>query len=78
MLYWQCTRCLTLWALNGVDGLLPTRFLMRSSREAVVLIQMQLEPHSKGIQYALLGYLQGQSAYLSGAQTLQLLRELKE
>ena len=73
----QCGGHLTQWALDGVDGLLPARLLLWGRGQTVVLIQMQLEPHSQGVQYALLGHCQIQPAHVSGAQTLQLLWKVK-
>lgn len=59
--------------MDRVDGLLPAGVLLRSSRQTALLIQVELEPHSKSIQLPLLNYRQADLLDLPGAQALQLL-----
>lgn len=72
----QWGRRLTLRALDGVDGLLPARLLLGGSGQAVLLIQVQLEPHSQGIQHTLMAHGQTQPPHLPRTQALQLLKEV--
>lgn len=44
----------TLGAVDGVDGLLPAGVLLGSGGQAVLLIQVELEPHGQSIQLPLL------------------------
>lgn len=66
---------LTLGAVDGVDGLLPAGVLLGSCGQTVVLVQVELEPHSQSVQLPLLGDGQSQPLHRPGAQTLQLLQE---
>lgn len=63
-----------MWGLHRVDGLLPTGVFLRPCRQAALLVQMELEPHSQRVQQTPLGHRKTNPPHLSGAQTLQLLQ----
>lgn len=70
----MCLLSRTLGAVDRVDGLLPTGVLLGSSRQTVLLIQVELEPHSQSVQLPLLSDRQADLLNLLGAQPLQFLQ----
>lgn len=70
----MCLLSRTLGAVDRVDGLLPTGVLLGSSRQTVLLIQVELEPHSQSVQLPLLSDRQADLLSLLGAQPLQFLQ----
>lgn len=63
----------TIRDLDRVDGLLPAGVLLRSSGQAVVFVQVQLEPHGQGIKLTLLVDRQTDPLDLPGGEALQFL-----
>lgn len=64
----------TLGAVDWVDGLLPAGVFLGSSGQTILLIQVQLEPHSQSIQLPLLNDRQAQLLDLPGGESFQLLQ----
>lgn len=60
-------------AVNRIDGLFPAGVFMWSSGQTVLLIQMQLEPDSQGIQLSFQSDGQPDLPNLPGAQAFQFL-----
>lgn len=67
----------TLGAVDWVDGLLPAGVLLGSSRQTVLLIQVELEPHGQSIQLPLLNDRQAEPLDLPGGESFQLLQVKK-
>ncbi|MEQ2205028.1 hypothetical protein XENOCAPTIV_023362 [Xenoophorus captivus] len=65
---------LTHCTVDRVDGLFPAGVLLRSSRQTVLLVQMELEPHSKSIQFSFQSDRQPDLPNFPGAQAFQFLQ----
>lgn len=64
----------TLGAVDRVDGLFPTGVFLGSGRQTILLIQVELEPHSESVQLPLLNDREAEPLDLPGGETFQFLK----
>lgn len=64
----------TLGVVDRVDGLFPTGVFLGSSRQTILLIQVELEPHSESVQLPLLNDRQAEPLDLPGGESFQFLQ----
>lgn len=64
----------TLGAVDRVDGLFPTGVFLGSGRQTILLIQVELEPHSESVQLPLLNDREAEPPDLPGGETFQFLK----
>lgn len=64
----------TLGAVDRVDGLFPTGVFLGSGRQTILLIQVELEPHSESVQLPLLNDGQAEPLDLPGGESFQFLQ----
>lgn len=64
----------TLGAVDRVDGLFPTGVFLGSGGQTILLIQVELEPHSESVQLPLLNDGQAEPLDLPGGESFQFLQ----